>query len=133
MKKQLLVLVIIALVLILASCASSPLPPDIDTMDASVIIQRAQERADKNDWKGAEQLYTYCQNKFADDIYIITVCRYEIAFCAYKMGQYDRAKNLITALIADYEKSPGSGMPPHILKLAKLLLETLDKKTGKAK
>ncbi len=133
MKKLLPVFAIAALVLALAGCASVPLPADIDTMDASVIIQRAQERADKNDWKGAEQLYTYCQNKFTDDIYIVTVCRYEIAFCAYKMGQYDRARTLITALIADYEKSPGTGMPPHILKLAKLLLETLDKKTGKAK
>lgn len=133
MKKLLPVFALITVLLVLASCASAPLPPDIDTMDSSIIIQRAQERADKNDWKGAEQLYAYCQNKFADDIYIVTVCKYEVAFCAYKMGQYDRARNLITALIADYESNPGSGMPPHILKLAKLLLETLDKKTGKAK
>lgn len=131
--KLLPVFAIIALVLGLAGCASTQLPPDIETMDASVIIQRAQERADKNDWKGAEQLYAYCQNKFTDDSYIVTVCRYEIAFCAYKIGQYDRARNLITALIADYEKGAGVGMPPHILKLAKLLVETLDKKTGKAK
>lgn len=131
MKKYLLLFSIIALALTIMNCTSAPLPPDIDTMDASVIIQRAQERADKNDWKGAEQLYQYCQDKFTDDLYIVTICRYEIAFCAYKMKQYDRARNLITALLADYEANGGSSMPPHIHKLAKLLMETLDKKTGK--
>ena len=134
MKKQLLFIPALTLVLaLLAACASAPLPPDIDTMEPSVIIQRAQERADLNDWKGAEQLYQYCADKYADDMYVKTLCRYEIGFAAYKQGQYERAKTILSALVADYQGPQASEMPPHILKLAKMLLETIDAKTGKSK
>jgi len=94
----------------LVACASTPPVLPADT-SASIIIQRAQERSDVNDWKGAEYYYRMLLERFPDDNALVCTAKYEIAFTQYKRGDLKAARAGFTALLELYAAPGGESLP----------------------
>lgn len=108
----------------LSSCASTPpaLPEDTS---AAVIIQRAQERSDVYDWKGAEFYYRTLLERFPGDPALVCTAEYEIAFTKYKRGDYTGARAGFTALLERYAAPGGESLPQSWKNLAQKVLENM--------
>ncbi len=113
-----------ALVLALASCASAPeaVPPDLD---ASTLVQRAQEAADDDKWDTAILYYEALKERFGADPALLAASLYEIAFVEYKRGNTDEARRLFTELLALYAGAPPGAYPDRFRVLAEKLLAKL--------
>ncbi|HAP44767.1 MAG TPA: hypothetical protein DD477_02270 [Spirochaetaceae bacterium] len=127
--RTLLTLGLMAGLVALAGSACTSTPPEpavVENLSAPEMVQRAQERSDLNDYEGAALWYTAAIEKFADDVNIVTMCRYEIAFLRYKQGKYDEARQLFQALIDDYNGPDGRNMPPRFFALAQRVLQGME-------
>jgi outer membrane protein assembly factor BamD (BamD/ComL family) len=122
--KTILVSVFGALALaLLVSCAtqSRTLP---DQLTAAEIFQRAQDAADRGDYKLGITFYEACQQRYPDDKDHKVWAAYEIAFLYHKMGKNDTAAGLIDALLTEYSNQ-GDSVPPAPLLLSQKLKERL--------
>ena len=92
------------------SCATK-LPPIPENISSAEIIQKAQERSDLNDWKGAQYYYKALLEKFPDDQALVVTATYELAFIEYKQGHYEAARAGFTAVLEKYASPEGSTLP----------------------
>ena len=92
------------------SCATK-LPPIPEGISSAEIIQKAQERSDLYDWKGAQYYYKALLEKFPDDRNLVVSAMYELAFIEYKQGHYDSARAGLTAVLEKYASPEGVGLP----------------------
>ncbi|HEY9054297.1 MAG TPA: hypothetical protein VIO60_05705 [Rectinemataceae bacterium] len=111
--------------LALASCATKPpvLPEDAS---AAEIIQKAQERSDLYDWKGAKYCYQLLLERFPQDKNIVITAMYELAFIEYKQGHKERAAEGFKAVIAAYSAGGGESLPATWKILSEKLLAKLE-------
>lgn len=92
------------------SCATK-LPPIPEGISSAEIIQKAQERSDLYDWKGAQYYYKALLEKFPDDQNLVISAMYELAFIEYKQGHYDSARAGLNAVLEKYASPEGAGLP----------------------
>ncbi|HAP54636.1 MAG: hypothetical protein LWX23_06995 [Spirochaetia bacterium] len=102
--------IILALSLALISCATR-LEPVPENASSAEIIQRAQERSDAYDWKGAQYYYRTLQERFPDDLNLQVTAMYELAFIEYKQGHYEAARAGLQEVLALYKKPEGASLP----------------------
>lgn len=93
-----------------ASCATK-LPAIPEDFSAAQIIQRAQERSDLYDWKGATYYYSALLERFPDDPALEVTARYELAFIQYKQRHYQEARKGFTAVLEIYASPKGASLP----------------------
>lgn len=115
---------IVVFTLLLASCASSPVPVPPDATAAEV-IQKAQESLDRNNFKAARYYYQTALDRYASDTTVSIACRYELAFIDYKEGKYREARKGFTDLLALYIQPGGEALPPAYRILATKVLAAL--------
>ncbi len=96
--------------LLSVSCATR-LPPIPEGISSAEIIQKAQERSDLYDWKGAQYYYKALLEKFPDDQNLVVSAMYELAFIEYKQGHYDSARAGFKAVLGKYASPEGAGLP----------------------
>lgn len=97
-------------VILSVSCATK-LPPIPENISSAEIIQKAQERSDLNDWKGAQYYYKALLEKFPDEQALVVTAMYELAFIEYKQGHYEAARAGFTAVLEKYASPEGSTLP----------------------
>lgn len=106
------------------SCATK-LPPIPEDISSAEIIQKAQERSDLYDWKGAQYWYKALLEKFPNDQGLVVTAMYELAFIEYKQGHYDAARAGFTAVLEKYAAPEGSTLPQTWKILAQKVMEKL--------
>ena len=92
------------------SCATK-LPPIPEDISSAEIIQKAQERSDLYDWKGAQYYYKALLEKFPNDQNLAVTAMYELAFIEYKQGHYEAARAGFSAVLDKYAAPEGSTLP----------------------
>jgi tetratricopeptide (TPR) repeat protein len=102
--------ILLLAVLLSISCATK-LPPIPEGISSAEIIQKAQERSDLYDWKGAQYYYKALLEKFPDDRNLVVSAMYELAFIEYKQGHYDSARAGLNAVLEKYASPEGAGLP----------------------
>ena len=104
------VAILLLVALLSLSCATKlpPIPADISSAE---IIQKAQERSDIYDWKGAQYYYKALLEKFPDDQTLVVSAMYELAFIEYKQGHYEAARVGLTAVMDKYATPEGISLP----------------------
>ena len=114
-------LIVIAAVLLVASCASRPvvIPDDLTVME---LIQRAQEASDRNKYKISLQYYDTIIQRFPYDIDSICAAEYEIAFIHYKQKKYEIAKTEFNKLLERYNTPDEELLPPQFKILSQKIL-----------
>lgn len=110
--------------MVAASCATKLAPIPEGTSSAE-IIQKAQERSDVYDWKGAQYYYQALLEKFPDDPVLTVTAMYELAFIEYKQGHYDKARAGMTAVLERYAAPGGESLPQTWKILAEKVLAKL--------
>lgn len=113
--------------LVLSGCQSAPeeIPPDLSQME---MFQRAQEAVDQERYETALAYYREFRIRFADDPGALIEADYEIAFINYKMGNYERSRELFNEILATYEESEPGALPQWPLVLAQKLIETVEQR-----
>lgn len=108
----------------LAGCQTTPetIPPDLSQAE---MFQRAQEAVDNENWDLALRYYEEFVSRYSDNAGAVAEARYEIAFIAYKRGEYALAVERFEALIADYEADTSGALPDWPLVLSQRLLEII--------
>jgi len=119
-------LALLASVALGLSCATKfpPIPAD---MGSSELIQKAQERSDLNDWKGAKYYYNALLERFPNDPALTIEAMYELAFIEYKQGNYEKARAGMQAVLARYAAQDGDSLPQTWKILAEKVLEKIPK------
>lgn len=102
--------IVLLAALLSLSCATKlpPIPADISSAE---IIQKAQERSDIYDWKGAQYYYKALLEKFPDDQALVVSAMYELAFIEYKQGHYEAARVGLRAVLDEYATPEGLSLP----------------------
>lgn len=95
---------------LIGSCATK-LPAIPENLTSAQIIQRAQERSDLYDWKGATYYYSALLERFPDDATLEVTARYELAFIQYKQRRYQEARKGFTAVLEIYASPKGASLP----------------------
>lgn len=128
MKKRLFLIAAAAALSVLAlSCASLPAPvPEGAT--AAEIIQRAQDRSDIYDWKGAQFYYGVILERFSNDLELVASAKYELAFIEYKQGRYSEAAKGFEEVLAMYEGPQGAQLSARWRILSEKLLAKIKAK-----
>lgn len=121
MKRNILpALLFSALVLAVTGCASVPdpasIPPDTTVLELS---QLGQESIDDNNYKAAEVYYQTIIDRYGTDAKSLTAAEFEIAHIRMKKKNWSEASTLLEGIIARYETTGGTGLPPEYLVLAK--------------
>ncbi len=93
------------------------------------MFQRAQEAVDQERWELALRYYREFIRRFPDDRGAIMEAEYEIAFIAYKQGDYEVAHNRFEALLATYEADQSGTLPEWPRVLSERLLEIIAERT----
>ncbi|MGA2974053.1 MAG: hypothetical protein ABSF77_01960 [Spirochaetia bacterium] len=114
-----------AATLVLCAACATETPVIPEGLSAVEIFQRAQDAADKGNYKLGIAYYSVIQKSYPDDIDHVIWAAYEIAFLNYKMGKYDVALSLVNDLLARYEKE-GDALPPAPRVLAQKLKTRLE-------
>jgi outer membrane protein assembly factor BamD (BamD/ComL family) len=118
----------------LAACAGIPKDGDLSRdMSAKEIIQRAQEASDQYKYKTAAAYYQICLDRNQDDPSIVCSCEYEIAFLAYKQGNYPDSKARFDALLQRYASPDAALLPQEFKILAEKILPKVEAKLAKGK
>lgn len=113
-----------AVVLVAWSCATgAPVIPE--GISSRELIQKAQERSDAYDWKGAKYYYTALQERFGDDPALKVTAMYELAFIDYKQGKTESARAGMRAVLDLYEAPDGASLPGTWKILAEKVLSKL--------
>ena len=102
--------ILLLAVLLSTSCATK-LPPIPEGISSAEIIQKAQERSDLYDWKGAQYYYKALLENFPDDRNLVVSAMYELAFIEYKQGHYDSARAGLKAVLGKYSSPEGAALP----------------------
>jgi outer membrane protein assembly factor BamD (BamD/ComL family) len=123
-------LAILFAALISFSCATK-LQPIADNITSSELIQKAQERSDNYDWKGAQYYYKALLEKFGDNPELVVTAMYELAFIEYKQGRMDSARAGFEAVLAKYAAPEGQSLTQTWKILSEKVLEKLPKPTSK--
>ncbi|MCX7774846.1 MAG: hypothetical protein N2067_01950 [Spirochaetaceae bacterium] len=106
------------------SCASFP-PPVPEDASARTIIQRAQERYDLYDLKGARYYYTLLLERYGSDPDIVLNATYELAFIDYKEGKKAKAIEGFRKVVARYGEADAATLDPTWKALADMMLKKL--------
>jgi outer membrane protein assembly factor BamD (BamD/ComL family) len=109
------------------SCAGAPksIP---EGLSARELVQRAQESTDAYNYSAAIAYYEALGKRFSEDPLYKTTADYEIAFIAYKQGQYAKAKEGLELILARYSGPNGSSLPPQYAILTKKVLDSIAQK-----
>jgi outer membrane protein assembly factor BamD (BamD/ComL family) len=108
---------------ILVGCASGPLVIPAD-LDASTLVQRAQEASDALRYDDAITYYQALMERYADPVALVTG-EYEIGFIEYKRGQAAESRKLLESLLDRYKSSPEGSLPDRYRVLAEKILAKL--------
>jgi len=119
-------LFILAIILILSSCAS--LIVISEDMSAAEIIQRGQEAMDRNRYQAATQYYQALYDRNRSNIDLIITAEYHIAFIHYKQGKYEQARVEFNAVLAYYNTPDEELLPQHFKRLSQIVLNNIDEK-----
>lgn len=106
------------------SCATR-LAPIPEGMTSAEIIQKAQERSDVYDWKGARYYYSALLEKFPYEPNLVVTAMYELAYIEYKQDHYDAARAGFNAVIEKYSTPEGASLPQTWKILAEKVLAKL--------
>jgi outer membrane protein assembly factor BamD (BamD/ComL family) len=117
---RLLVLVTCAAAFGLLSSCAAPKPFTTEGLSVEEMFQRAQDAADRGDYKQAIDYYTAVPEKFPDDKAHQVWATYEMAFIYHKMGKSEEALPLVNQILDRYTKE-GDSLPPAPLILAQKL------------
>lgn len=101
---------ILLIPLFIASCATK-LAPITEDMSSAQIIQKAQERSDIYDWKGAQYYYKALEERFPEDLNLKATAMYELAYIEYKQGHTEKARTGFQAVLALYSGPGGDSLP----------------------
>jgi outer membrane protein assembly factor BamD (BamD/ComL family) len=112
------------LIALAVSCASLP-PPIPEGATAAEIIQRAQDRSDLYDWKGAQYYYTAILERFPADKELIVTAKYELAFIEYKQGHDPEAIKGFEEILRMYEAPEGAALQARWKILSEKILEKI--------
>lgn len=120
------IMALIALVVsMLSTSCATKLPPISDEATSAEIIQKAQERSDLYDWKGAQYYYKALLEKFPNDQVLTVTAMYELAFIEYKQGHYEAARAGLTAVLEKYQAVEGASLPQTWKTLAEKVMAKL--------
>ena len=121
---------ILAFTLLSVSCATK-LPPIPEQIRSAEIIQKAQERSDIYDWKGAQYYYKALLERYPDDAGVVVEAMYELAFIEYKQSHFEAAKAGFTAVLEKYAAPGGDALPPSWKILSEKVLAKIPKPATK--
>lgn len=116
---------LIMLMFFLAMSCATKLPVIPDEYSASQIIQKAQERSDVYDWKGAQYCYRILLERYPDNPELVLEATYEIAFIEYKLGHKDTAKAGMQEVLEIYKGAEAASLPQTWKVLAEKILAKL--------
>ena len=122
MKK---IIILILAILIIVSCTSTPKEVD-ETLNPAELFQLAQEASNNEDYETALKYYEVFIKNYSDDIQRLVEAEYEIAFIAFKQGEFDRAKILFTELLDRYSGEGASVLPAWPMILSRKLLKEIE-------
>lgn len=94
------------------------------------IFQRAQEAVDQERWELGLRYYREFIRRFPDDRGAIMEAEYEIAFIAYKQGDYATAQERFEAILSAYEADQARALPEWPRVLSERLLEIIEERTA---
>ena len=119
--------IILGAALCFSACATGKvnIPPDLSP---SVIIQQAQEAADRNRFNVALQYYQALLERYPANIDLVCTAEYAIAFIHYKQKDYPLAREGLNSLLERYDFPGEEYLPPHFKVLAAKVLEQIDAK-----
>jgi len=123
--RRALALLIAILAFLVFSCATK-LPAIPESISSAEIIQKAQERSDSNDWKGAKYYYETLLERFPNEPNLVITAMYELAFIEYKQGNKAQAIAGFKAVVAKYSVEGGQSLPATWKILAQNLLAKLE-------
>jgi len=106
--------------LLIGGCASGPLVIPAG-LDASTIVQRAQEASDAARYDDAIAYYRALMERY-DDPAILVTGEYEIAFIEYRLGHSAEARKLLESLLERYKAAPVGSLPERYKVLAEKIL-----------
>lgn len=123
-------LCILGMSILIASCATT-LPPIREDISSAEIIQKAQERSDLYDWKGAKYYYMALLEKFPDDSTLVVTAMYELAFIEHKQGHTEAARAGFLAVLDKYTAPEGAQLSQTWKILSEKVLATFPKAPAK--
>ena len=129
-KAKFAMLCVLFIANLLASCATT-LPPIRDDISSAELIQKAQERSDSYDWKGAKYYYMALLEKFPNDGTLVVTAMYELAFIENKQGHIEAARAGLQAVLDKYSAPEGSSLPQTWKILSEKVLAGLPKAPAK--
>lgn len=114
---------------VLSGCQSAPeeIPEALSRME---MFQRAQEAVDQERWEVGLQYYREFIRRFPDDRGAIIEAEYEIAFIAYKQGDYELSRERFEAILAEYEADQAGTLPEWPRVLSERLIQIIDERTA---
>jgi len=118
-------LIVLAATLLLCSCATVNITPD---MSAAELIQRGQEAMDKNRYGVAIQYYEALRERNKTNIDLVITAEYHIGFIHYKQGKLDQARVELTAVLEYYNSPDEELYPQHFKKLSIIVLNSIQEK-----
>lgn len=106
--------------LILSGCMTVPDPSDIPA-DSTVVelSQKGQSALDSNNYKAAEVYYQTILDRYGSDASARIAAEFEIAHMRIKKQKWEDAQVRLEAIIAAYETTGGTSLPPEYLVLAR--------------
>lgn len=110
--------------LVLVACAGTPkaIPQELSARE---LVQRAQEATDAYNYDAAIAYYDALNERYGSDPLYMTTSEYEIAYIAYKEGNFSSAKQGLEDLLAKYAGPDGASLPQRYAVLAKKVLESI--------
>ena len=123
-------LCLLGIAILFASCATV-LPPIRDGISSAELIQKAQERSDAYDWKGAQYYYKALLEKFPQDNSLVVTAMYELAFIEHKQGHTEAARAGFLAVLDKYAAVDGALLPTTWKTLSEKVLAGLPKPPAK--
>lgn len=97
-------------VLVASGCQSAP-DPMTEDLKPDQYFQRANDASEKDNHRLAMRYYEAFQAKYPNDAQRNAWASYEIALIHHKLGNDDKALELIDALLAKYENPPQGAAP----------------------
>ncbi|MCE5256615.1 MAG: hypothetical protein LLF89_07205 [Spirochaetaceae bacterium] len=128
--RRFLVFVLLLATIMATSCATK-LPPIPAEITSAELVQKAQERSDVYDWKGAQYYYNALLERFPNDPELTVAATYELAFIEYKQGHYEKARAGFQAVLERYSAAGGESLPQTWKILAEKVLAKLPKPASK--
>jgi outer membrane protein assembly factor BamD (BamD/ComL family) len=124
-----LALGLISLLIVFAFTACYSIPESIpEDLEPREYLQEAQEAFDEGNYEAALlYLHTFL-DRFPDDLENGYSARYQIAFIAYKRGQFEESTGLFQAIVDEYAEDP-EGKPEWVLILSEKLIITIEELT----